>query len=334
VYYIKLVSTLVNTTMTEAPPTTAPTVSSYISEKNSQNEEKWFVVEKNKRELPLESQFPPDPNSWYCVGIDEAGRGPVLGPMVYAAAFCTIADKEAVEKVGFMDSKILSESKREELFLKIRTSQHPQVGWLATVISPEELSHKMLNKHRESLNEISQRAAIQLLRTLLSRNFRIKEVYVDTVGPPEKYENRLKKLFPNVAFVVSKRADSLFPIVSAASICAKVIRDSELENWHFIENVDGEKPISTDFGSGYPGDPKTRAWMKTNVDKVFGFPSIVRFSWTPCKRAINKFCVPVQWEGEDDDETSEFGSLKQQRLVFSSRYRFFDVNHMEIVTDF
>jgi ribonuclease H2 subunit A len=79
-----------------------------------------------------------------------------------------------------------------------------------------------MSRHRQSLNEISHKAAIELLRALQLKGFRIKEVYIDTVGPPEHYQTKMKKLFPNIEIVVSKRADSLYPIVSAASICAKV----------------------------------------------------------------------------------------------------------------
>lgn len=73
-------------------------------------------------------------------------------------------------------------------------------------------------------------------------------MYLDTVGDPHKYEMKLMARFPKLKIKVSKKADSLFPCVSAASICAKVTRDTVLKNWKFAENIG-----AYDFGSGYPG---------------------------------------------------------------------------------
>ena len=76
-------------------------------------------------------------------------------------------------------------------------------------------------------------------------------VYLDTVGDPSKYEAKLKARFPKLTFKVSKKADSLYPCVSAASICAKVTRDGVIKNWKFIENIENNEELA--YGSGYPG---------------------------------------------------------------------------------
>ena len=76
---------------------------------------------------------------------------------------------------------------------------------------------------------------------------------MDTVGDPGKYEQKLLKRFPTLKIKVSKKADSLFPCVSAASICAKVTRDEVLKNWKFLEDCQ-----NTNFGSGYPGGSKKK----------------------------------------------------------------------------
>lgn len=82
------------------------------------------------------------------------------------------------------------------------------------------------------------------------KNIQIKEVYLDTVGPADKYEIKLKQIFPDIKKIkVSNKADSIYKIVSIASICAKVIRDHIIKNWKFIENFNYTEE---DYGSGYP----------------------------------------------------------------------------------
>lgn len=73
--------------------------------------------------------------------------------------------------------------------------------------------------------------------------------------------------------------------------------------------------------------------MSRNSDKVFGFPNLVRFSWGPTQKAMQKSAVPVKWcrYGDDDDEEQD---EKQTHLNFSTRYRYFTRNDMEVVQDF
>ena len=83
----------------------------------------------------------------------------------------------------------------------------------------------------------------------------LEEVFVDTVGDPGKYQQKLLDAFPALSITVAKKADSLYPVVSAASICAKVCRDSILGHWQFEEhNIEPSRV----FGSGYPG--KCKFW--------------------------------------------------------------------------
>lgn len=90
-------------------------------------------------------------------------------------------------------------------------------------------------------------SAVGLIKAALEQKVKVEHVFVDTVGKPEKYQEYLKTLFPNLNITVAKKADSTYPIVSAASICAKVTRDHALKVWKFPEKIDVKE-----FGSGYP----------------------------------------------------------------------------------
>ena len=126
-----------------------------------------------------------------------------------------------------------------------------------------------------NLNELAHETTIQLIRSTIALGVKVTQIFVDTVGPPETYQKKLKGIFPGIDITVAKKADSLYPIVSAASICAKVrpgessfmilwnarslldsdrhqvTRDAVLRNWQFAEpGLDGK--LSQEFGSGYP----------------------------------------------------------------------------------
>ncbi|XP_050913376.1 ribonuclease H2 subunit A-like [Lathyrus oleraceus] len=116
----------------------------------------------------------------------------------------------------------------------------------------------------------------------------------------------MSKNFPSIKFVVAKKADSLYPVVSGASIAAKVFnsllklhqytimfycllkifnptfqvtRDRAARDWVLDETADN---IHRNFGSGYPADPATKSWLENHKHSIFGFPTLVRFSWGTC----------------------------------------------------
>ncbi|KAI9239818.1 MAG: ribonuclease H-like domain-containing protein [Podila humilis] len=228
------------------------------------------------------------------LGVDEAGRGPVLGPMVYGICYCPLAKKDELADLGFADSKTLKEDERDNL-LDVIMSRPDLIGWSVRVLSPMDISNSMLRKEKYNLNALAHDTTIQLIRETLASGVNLREVYVDTVGPPETYQAKLERIFPSITkIVVAKKADSKYPIVSAASICAKVTRDDVLRHWVFAESGI-EENVSREFGSGYPSDPKTVSWLKKNMDPVFGYPNIVRFSWGTCKTLLETSGKPVRW---------------------------------------
>jgi len=162
---------------------------------------------------------------------------------------------------------------------------------------------------------------VLLIREVMEAGIKLSEVYVDALGPSIPYQAYLSSLFPTLSITVKPKADSIYTIVGAASVAAKVTRDAWIEGWVYeeartfpISATDGAKdiPFSAEsagecvkvkgsdiiMGSGYPSDPKTQAWLKSAMEPTFGFPSLVRFSWATVKIILDKDGHAVQWTDE------------------------------------
>ncbi|XP_053676394.1 ribonuclease H2 subunit A [Anopheles nili] len=274
------------------------------------------------------------------LGVDEAGRGPVLGPMVYGIAFCPLSKKKILKDLGFADSKQLTEEMRDQIFDEMNRKDYAveALGWAVEAISPNVISMNMLKRTKYSLNEISMDSAIGLIHSAIAAGVNISEVYVDTVGPPEKYQAKLKAIFPQFKITVAKKADSTYPIVSAASIAAKVTRDHALKVWKFRERPNEE---GNSFGSGYPGDPITKRFLE-EIDLVFGYPRLVRFSWSTAGKALENKAYDMAFEDETelkDAQKATYGSEKLSKYFSASknenrkRNEFFRDRCLEHVSD-
>jgi len=289
------------------------------------------AVDNNYKNVYLKSAVPDECKSEECMlGIDEAGRGPVLGAMVYAAAYCPVTKSDELKSLGVDDSKVLTEKKREELFTVV--DNYAPAGWLITVLSPNFISNNMMKRVKNNLNAISHTAAINLIADAINDGVNLTEVYVDTVGPPETYQQMLLKRFPSLKITVAKKADSLFPIVSAASICAKVARDRTVTQWKFGENIELADDQST--GSGYPADPETKKFMESSFDPVFGFPQMVRFSWSTADKIIQSKGVKVLWEEEEDENKppSVMNYFSHKAQSAKPRHHYFTERNLKPVT--
>lgn len=177
--------------------------------------------------------------------------------MVYGSAFCPINEQSILVQLECADSKVLNEEKRDDIFSNICKSSKV-MGWAVEIISPNTICNSMLSRTKYSLNKVSMDAAIGLIRAAIEAGVKIEHIFVDTVGKPEKYQEYLENIFPSYKITVAKKADSTYPIVSAASICAKVTRDHALNVWNFQEGLDLS---AKDFGSGYPGGKKYDIWL-------------------------------------------------------------------------
>jgi len=372
-------------------------------------------------------------------------------------SYWPLADDAELAAYGFDDSKALTHERREALFARMGACG--KLGYVTHALSSLEISAAMLRRAPVSLNALSHDAAMEMLEAVLAAGVRVEQVFVDTVGDAGWYEKKLGQVFNSgggggggaagrgwtIDFTVTKRADSLFKVVSAASIAAKVVRDRALPAWVFEEPAlahvtpqapgpevlaaaapaaaaaasgggsrggaeeeeeegvvvagakgkaarveaapaaagataaaapaaaakasageaggeDEDEDEEADFaidleedygegpaeapaaaapaaaaaassssssssskgaakkrpraapapaapravtlhprsaGSGYPSDPATKAWVGAFFDALFGWPSIVRFSWAPAKDALEKRGVKCVWAGEE-----------------------------------
>ena len=216
-------------------------------------------------------------------GIDEAGRGPIIGPMVMAGVLTDGDGAVELKSVGAKDSKLLSSGRREVLFSKIKAIVK---DYRVVVVSPSEID-SAVNSKSTNLNWLEARKAALILNALKPEVFFVDCPSPDALG----YRNYLLQLlsYSPVKAVVEHKADVNYVECSAASILAKVVRDAEIES---IKKRVG------DFGSGYLSDPKTVRFFEAHASD---FPEIFRKSWAPYRSRF-----PAEGQSVISDFRGEF----------------------------
>ena len=202
------------------------------------------------------------------IGIDEAGRGPVIGPLVLCGVQLQDNLNDKLLEMGVKDSKQLTKKKREFLFDLIKSTVEK---FHMVIITPEQLD-EMMGKGI-NLNEIESNASVEIMQ-----NLDADVAYIDCPSTNiQKYSDVLKaKLKKKIKIIAEHKADENYVSVGAASVLAKVTRDREIEKLH---------EEFGDFGSGYPSDPKTKAFVEKNSQK---YPKLFRHYWEPWLREFNK----------------------------------------------
>ncbi len=184
-------------------------------------------------------------------GVDEAGRGCIVGSMFLCVLYCKKEDEHRLKKIGVRDSKLLSPKQREEL--------EPQIRKMCTV-KLVEVEVPEINSLMEtaSLNEIE---AMKIAHGLNSVKSKPEIVYVDSPDNiPKNFELRIRKYLNDRMHIISQnKAESRFPVVAAASIVAKVARDAQIEEI--------KRQLGIDFGSGYTSDPRTREFLMQHANE-------------------------------------------------------------------
>jgi ribonuclease HII len=202
-------------------------------------------------------------------GIDEAGKGPVIGPMVVCLFEVEEEKLAELKKAGATDSKLLSEKRREEILERLENLGRARL----LVISAAELDAR-----GESLNTFEIGKMAQLISMSRAEKIWIDSIEANGKKLGEKVLARISGRKPEI--IAKPKADRDFPIVGAASIAAKVRREKEIEKL---------KKEYGDFGSGYPSDPRTKAFLKRFLAEKGFLPAIVRKSWATTERLLGDY---------------------------------------------
>ena len=202
-------------------------------------------------------------------GIDEAGRGCVIGPLVIAGLLVKEENLLTLANLGVKDSKLLSASKRETLAPEILLIAEKHVFMK---LSPQQIDRVVKSQRKlHKLNRLEADTMGQIV-SILEPDI----AYVDAADVLEKrFGRHILEASAFKAQIVSKhKADNTYPIVSAASILAKVERDSDVAK---LRTEYG------DFGTGYLTDPKSRQFLVSWLKEHREYPECVRKSWKPAK---------------------------------------------------
>ena len=206
-------------------------------------------------------------NHMQICGVDEAGRGSMLGPLVVAGITISKTKINLLKKLGVRDSKKLSPAAREHLYKKIIEV----VDDYYVVRIPPGIIDKSVSTH--SLNHLEAKYMAKVISKLSPST-----AFVDSCDVNSKrFGKEISKLTTNTKIRSYHHADSKFITVSAASILAKVSRDRAI----------ARLAKKYDVGSGYPSDPKTKIFVKKSIRKNQDL-TFLRKSWKPVQILMKK----------------------------------------------
>jgi ribonuclease HII len=209
-------------------------------------------------------------------GVDEAGRGPAMGPLVVAAV--AIPDDAPLREIGVKDSKKLPPTKRNELSIRIREMARVEVR----VVQADEIDAR-----ENSLNELEAELFAELLDRIAPT-----DAFLDACDTNEARFARTvgSKLRCHPRLVAKHKADDIYPVVSAASIIAKTVRDDEMERICKSLGIVGM--------SGYCGDKRTNDFVEGYLKEHGSLPPHTRRSWKNIRKlsSDSKVSKLSDWE--------------------------------------
>lgn len=220
-------------------------------------------------------------------GMDEAGRGPAIGPIVFGLVVLTEEQEKILIDAGVKDSKALDENKRNTLLEIIKANSEFNN---TKIVAASEIDR--LRGEGFTMNQIEVESFRALLQTYSGT---LAKLQLDAA---DVNEERFGSNFTDLTTgeIQSKhRGDALFVAVSAASICAKVVRDGEIKKLQAqLKKSDPDLPS---FGSGYPTDSKP--FLRAYVKKYKELPKIARKSWKTCSTILDEITGDKQSSLDD-----------------------------------
>lgn len=202
----------------------------------------------------------------FVTGIDESGRGAVIGPLVVAGVTIDIKSEKKLKALGVKDSKELTPGKREELYKEIEK--------VAKDIFVLKVAPCRIDTYRKMGINLDKIEAMKMAEIVDYKSG--SKVIIDSLTHnPKKFKKVVESFVKNKGseLIVENYMDETMVSVSAASIVAKVERDKEIDEL--------KKQVGIDFGVGYPHDPLTIQFLEQTIKNSKGkeLPDYIRKSW-------------------------------------------------------
>ena len=210
------------------------------------------------------------------LGVDDAGRGPVIGPMILAGCLITKETEIELKKLGVKDSKQLTQKRREYLEKIIKEKA---VAYKVLKVTPDNID---ISKEKGlKLNELEANMAAKIINNINDKDRQISVVLDCPSTTREKWKDYLITrigFLKNLEIYCEHKADANHVSVAAASVLAKCAREKEMDKL--------KKKYGDEIGSGYSSDPLTQKFLSKNIEK-FKDDGIFRKSWETYRRALS-----------------------------------------------
>ena len=229
-------------------------------------------------------------------GVDDAGRGSMIGPLVIAGVSMRHDRIKRLRDIGVRDSKVLTPARRSELYDQITSEAD---GWCVSRIGPSTVD-RSVSKHR--LNALEARYMAKAIARLGPGIAYVDSCDVNARRFGEAVSSMAGGNGGGRCSVRSHhKADSRFEVVAAASIVAKVTRDREIAKIARRHGGRGE------VGSGYPSDRRTVGFVEKWIGGGEGAPPFARSSWKPVRMML----MDARWSewSEEGQEEAKGGGV-------------------------